>query len=221
MYREFIEHKSRLSPFPRPIPFIPEHLSSTTETTKLPTDLIVEGRDLSKLMFRRIDLSNRSIRHSDLTDTSFIDCKFIAAKLEGARLVGTRIEKLSPDAMRGAQFGNIEHFEYIYAESRYVDDRETMKAWMSDKTGIVEKREDPYSAALQVRTLFKKFIHEDGSGRRDQLPLHALSHGRVYKGAPTPIDCVAACTKGGFFTGPNYRNYVRRGTGGICRVVSR
>jgi hypothetical protein len=72
---------------------------------------------------------------------------------------------------------------------------------------------DPCATAFQVHGLFRKFVHEDGSGRRDQLPQHALVKGRVYAGAPTAKDCVAACTEFGYLDSPNYRGYVRRGIG--------
>jgi hypothetical protein len=124
-----------------------------------------------------------------------------------------QFDKLDSNALRGAQFGGIEHFEYIYAGPRLIDERDVMKIWMAERTGLVEMHADPCDTALQLRGIFKKFVHDDGVGRRDQLPLHALSRGTIYKGAPTPNDCVSACIKAGFIDAPNFRNYVRRVAG--------
>jgi hypothetical protein len=188
-------------------------LSSTVQFTKLPSTIVLEGRDLSGLSFLSIDASNISFRHSNLTDTSFRECKLENAGFEGACLVGTRFDKLDPNALRGSHFGGIEHFEYIYVNSRTIDDRDAMRVWMAEQTGFVEQYADPCATALQVRGIFKKFVHDDGTGRRDQLPLHALSRGTIHKGAPTPADCVSACVKAGFVESPNFRNYVRRVAG--------
>jgi hypothetical protein len=188
-------------------------LSSAAQFTTLPAAIVLEGRDLSGLSFLSIDASNVSFRHSNLTDTSFLECRFENAAFEGSRLVGTRFDKLDPNALRRAQFGGIEHFEYIYVGPRTIGDRDAMKAWLTEQTGLVESHDDPCGTALQLRGMFKKFVHDDGTGRRDQLPHLALSRGTIYKGAPTPSDCVSACIKAGFFEPPNFRNYVRRMAG--------
>jgi hypothetical protein len=188
-------------------------LSSAVQFTTLPAAIVLEGRDLSGLSFLSIDASNVSFRHSNLTDTSFLECRFENAAFEGSRLVGTRFDKLDSNALRRAQFGGIEHFEYIYVGPRTIDDRDAMKAWLTEQTGLVESHGDPCGTALQLRGMFKKFVHDDGAGRRDQLPHLALSRGTIYKGAPTPSDCVSACIKAGFFEPPNFRNYVRRVAG--------
>ena len=188
-------------------------LSSTVQFATLPAAIVLEGRDLSGLSFSALNASNVSFRHSNLTDTSFQECRFENAAFEGARLVGTRFDKLDPNALRRAQFGGFEHFEYIYVGSRTIDDRDAMKVWIAEQTGLVESYGDPCGTALQLRGMFKKFVHDDGAGRRDQLPHHALLRGTVYKGAPTPNDCVAACIKAGIIEPPNFRNYVRRVAG--------
>jgi len=188
-------------------------LSSTVQFTKLPSAIVLEGRDLSGLSFLWIDASNISFRHSNLTDTSFRECRLENVGFEGAYFIGTRFDKLDPNSLRGSHFGGIEHFEYIYVNSRTIDDRDAMRAWMAEQTGFVERHADPCATALQLRGIFKKFVHDDGTGRRDQLPLHALLRGTIYKGAPTPSDCVSACEKAGFVEPPNFRNYVRRVAG--------
>jgi hypothetical protein len=189
-------------------------LSSGAATLQqLPRGEFLEGRDLSGMKFVMVDLSGRSFRGANLTDVSFNQCTLANAKFEGARLVGTRFERLHDDSLRGAQFGNIENFEYIYSGSRLIEERDTMRKWTREQTGMVEPGSDPCPTTLQLRELFGKYVHGDGSGRRDELPLNALTRGRTHRGAPTAADCVTACIKHGFLFAPNYRNRVRRASG--------
>jgi hypothetical protein len=188
-------------------------LSSAPAPCRLPPGDFLEGRDLSGMKFAKVNLSERSFRRANLTDVSFTQCALTQAKFEGARLVGTRFERLDDDALRGAQFGNIENFEYIYSGSRLLEDRDAMRKWIREHTGILEPGSDPCPTTLQVRELFGKYVHDDGSGRRDELPFNALTRGRVHHGAPTSGDCVTACIKHGFLNIPNYRDRIRRASG--------
>jgi Pentapeptide repeats (9 copies) len=188
-------------------------LSSTPTPVRPPPGDFFEGRDLSGIKFANVHLSERSFRGANLTDVIFTECVLAQAKFEGARLVGTRFDRLDADALRAAQFGNIDNFEYIYSGSRLIEDRETMRRWMQERTGIIEPGADPCSTTLQLRELFGKYMHEDGSARRDELPYNALIRGRVHAGAPTSADCVAECIRHTFLNPPDYRNRVRRPSG--------
>jgi Pentapeptide repeats (8 copies) len=180
---------------------------------QLPTGDFLEGRDLSGMKFVMVDLSGRSFRSANLTDVRFSQCALVGARFEGARLVGTRFERLHAYALRGAQFGNIENFEYIYAGTRLIEDREVMRRWTQEHTGIVEPGGDPCPTNLQVRELFGKYVYGDGSGRRDELPYNALTRGRTHRGAPTAADRISACIRHAFLHAPNYRSRVRRASG--------
>jgi hypothetical protein len=94
------------------------------------------------LATRRIS-SNRPILKFQICLASFSQCALANAKFEGARLVGTRFERLHDDALRGAQFGKIENFEYIYSGSRLIEDRDIMRKWTREQTGMVEPGSDP------------------------------------------------------------------------------
>ena len=195
-------------------------LSSAAAPVQLPRGEFLEGRDLTGMKFAMVDLSERSFRDANLTDTSFSQCNVARAKFEGARLVGTRFERLHDDALRGAQFGNFENFEYIYYGSRLIEDRDDMRKWAQEHTGIVQPGTDPCPTTLQLRELFGKYVYGNGSGRRDELPFNALTRGRVHRGAPTAADCVAACIRRGYLYAPNYRNRVRRASGdGYNQIV--
>jgi hypothetical protein len=185
-------------------------LSSASGSIHLPGGDFLEGRDLTGIQFAMVDLSARSLRRANLTDVSFSQCNLTQARFEGARLVGTRFERLHDDALRGAQFGNLQTFEYIYSGSRLIEDRDAMRKWTREKTRIIEPGSDPCPTTLQLRELFGKYVHDDGTGRRDELPFNALTRGRLHPGAPTAADCVTACIKHDFPNGPNHRNRVRR-----------
>jgi hypothetical protein len=88
-----------------------------------------------------------------------------------------------------------------------------MRRWVREQTGLVEAGADPCPTALQLREWFGKYVHDDDTGRRDELPLNALTRGRVHPGAPMAADCVNACIRHEFLGALNYRNRVRRATG--------
>lgn len=174
---------------------------------------IFEDRDLSGVDFRNVDLSNVSFRGANLTDTSFVECSLASARFEDAHIIGTVFRRLDKDALVNAHFGNFLHFEYAYDGSRRIEDRGAVKEWAATRTGVHADLADPCATVFQIRGLFGKFVHEDGTPRRDDLPFQALLRGRVFDGAPTPEDGVSCCIKHSYLTQPNFRNRVRRAVG--------
>ena len=173
----------------------------------------LEGRDLSHVLFFDRDLRGTSFRNCDLTATVFRACDLRQAKFEGAVLNGTRFENLDQDALRGARFGDLEHFEYILVDKRRLDDYHEAVEWIATATGEARPIRGPCPTALQVTVLFQKYVRPDGTGRRDELPRRALLRGKRYPGAPPPEDCVQAGIKFGFLDEPDRRDRIRRTTG--------
>ena len=188
-------------------------ISSGLPPLMMPRRDILEGRDLSGIGFRGMDLMEVSFRGANLTDASFSECQMGGSKFEGAHLVGTVFGRLNSGALRGAQFGNFEHFQYIYWGTRRIEDRGDVKSWATEQTGIPEVRADPCPTTLQIRGLFGKFVRDDGVARRDELPRNALVRGRVYDGAATAEDCIECCIRRGYLRPPDYRERIKRATG--------
>jgi hypothetical protein len=188
-------------------------LSSRVEREPMPNHGFLASRDLTGITFQNMDLSNVSFRNCNLTDASFIQCNLTEARFEGAHLVGTVFNQLDINGLRGAQFGNFQHFEYVYVGTRRIEEREEFRKWASQQTGIIEDRPDPCPTVLQIRGVLSKYVRADGSGRRGELPVRALISGRVYAGAPTIDDCISCCIKHQFLNAPNYRGRVRRANG--------
>lgn len=211
---KLLEQIYRASPADRLFrPLLQVWISSANGRIRMPEANFLEGRDLSEIIFRNVDMTENSLRHSVLRDTSFENCVLENAKFEGAFLVGTRFDRQTETSLRGAKFGNIEHFEYIWAGNRLIEDRTAMKEWVLEYTGIVGTQYDPCPTCLQVRGIYGKFVHTDGMGRRYDLQLRALSKGRIYTNAASPSDCIHASINCGFLTGPDFRGRVRRATG--------
>jgi hypothetical protein len=188
-------------------------ISSGTERMSAPKQGLFETRDLSGIIFNNMNLSQASFRRSNLTDTSFVGCDLKGAYFEGAHLVGTVFRGLQEEALRGARFGNFDHFQYIYAGTRPIENRQDAKVWAAEQTGVPEPLADPCATTSQIRALFSKFVREDGTGRRDELPRHALARGRNYEGAPTLEDCIECCVRRSFLKAPDYRDRIKRPTG--------
>lgn len=187
--------------------------ASSTSGAKLPTGVSLEGRPLEGLVFDRLDLSDVSFRSADLTDATFRACDLQKAAFDWAQLAGTKFEALPAQALNGAQFGDMDHFEYVYVNGKLIETRDEAGRWVRSATGIVEPKRDPCPTSQQVRALFLKYVFPDGNGRRDELKSSALTRGRRIPNAPSPEDCVTAAVRNGFLTGPDYRNRLRRAAG--------
>jgi hypothetical protein len=159
--------------------------------------LNLEGRDLTGVRFIGRDLSGLSFRGASLSSTVFRDCLMKDARLETAVLHETRFERLAPNAMEGARFGRLERFGSIFVDQRKLSDFKPCLEWVSKVTGRHEVVDGPCPAAQQLKLLFMKFIHPDGSGRRDDLKEDALMRGRQVPGAPSPKECLKACERFG------------------------
>jgi len=170
----------------------------------------LEGRDLTSLRFIARNLQRVSFRQCNLTNASFRRCQLEDALFEGSRLSGTRFDEIPANGLRGARFGAYDRFDSIYIGARWIGDRESMGKWVCEATGIIPEVQEPCPAAFQVCSLFLKFLRPDGSPRRDSMPEMLLTRGKRYPDAPTPEECVKACTRFGYLEAPDFRHHVAR-----------
>lgn len=170
----------------------------------------MEGRDLSQIRFEGRDLNGFSFRNCNLSNTVFRDCDLRNARFEGARLAGTRFEKIRREGMEGAHFGDLAHFEFVYIDKKLLDERLAFAEWIQSMMGERGPILQPCPSAIQLRTLFLKFIRPDGSGRRSQLPIQALTRGKRHAEAPSPEEFVKACLSFGYLQDPRWHDYIRR-----------
>lgn len=161
----------------------------------------VEGRDLSHVRFIARNLEGYSFRNSTLFSTVFEECNLQNAHFEGSKIEETRFKKLSKKDLKGIQLGNLEHdFISGYVDRQRTEDPSEFRKWLGQPT--VSETHCP--AALQLRTLFLKFVRPDGTGKRTELPERALSTGKRHPGAPTHEACVKACISFGYLQRTRY-----------------
>ncbi len=155
-------------------------LAAKTATGSALRDLVFERQDLSGVVFDQLDLHGVSFRGSDLTDAEFRRCDLRGCTFGGAMLRGTTFNGLEPKALEGASIDDMGGFFSIRVErSREITDLEEAGTWFAKRTGNDVSNEEPCPSALQLRHLFGKFVHLDGSPRRMQLDRSGLIRGRV------------------------------------------
>lgn len=170
----------------------------------------LEGRDLRNVKFEYKYLKDVSLRDCDLSNVTFKNCDLENANFDGAILSGTRFENLEVSALKGAQFGNLERFDFIYVNKKRIDDLKKMIKWLRKTTGLAKKIEEPCPAALQLKSIFLKFVYPNGNARRNEIREDVLTRGKKFPSGPNPEECVRACIRFGYFRGPDYRKRITR-----------
>jgi len=170
----------------------------------------VEGRDLSLVRFVERDLSGFSFRNCNLSGTVLQDCNLQNARFEGARIAGTRFGHLAEESLERAQFGNLERFDFAYVGQRRIEEHSKFAEWVQKVTGLVAPIQEPCPSALQVRTLFLKFVYPDGQGRRNEMAADVVTRGKRHPGAPSPDECYKACLRAGYLQHIDWHNRVKR-----------
>jgi len=188
-------------------------LSSPARDVVKANGVALDGRNVKNVQFRAKDLSAVSFRNCDLSNVVFNACDLQGTQFEGAQLAGTRFEQLADDALKDARFGNLGRFEFVYVGKRRIDNRKDMTDWLRKVTSQVVETTEPCPAALQLRTLFLKFVRLDGTGRRDEVPAATLDRGKRHPGAPSPGDCLEACLRFGYLQQLEWHNRVKRAPG--------
>ncbi len=184
-------------------------MASPESDLLLPLKNILEGRDLSHVEFENRNLQGFSFRNCDLTNTVFLRTSLKGAKFEGARILNTKFEKLESGALDDADFADLVHFESAIIKDR-VDSRTKFAEWLQKQTGQRKLILEPCPSAVQLRTLFLKFVRPDGSGRRDDLPYKALVAGKRHLGGPNPEDVVQICISRGYLQDTRWHDRIRR-----------
>lgn len=173
--------------------------------------LNLERRDLTALTFARRDLSGLSLRGSDLTTVRFDGCNLRGTMFEGAVFNLTRF--VNENVLSDARFGGMGHIDSLYAGRRLLDDPRHIQAWIAEVTGLAEEDDDSCPTAMQIRSLFGKFITPLGQPRRDNLKLDALVAGKHFEGAPPGDECVKAAVSHAYLDEPDHRDRLRRAAG--------
>lgn len=176
----------------------------------------LDNADLSDIEFTAIDFSKRTMRGADLTNVRFKECDLREVRFDGSILSNTAFDTVSAGNLGGATFGDLSRFHSLITPDGSVLDSHTGVAdWLSRHTSIKTSAVDPCDAALQLRHLFGKFVHEDGSGRRANNKRTALIRGARYG---DPAATVEAAERIGFLVDTN-RGYVNRADGEAYREM--
>lgn len=173
----------------------------------------MDTRDLNHVRFGARDLRSISFRNCDLSYADLRGCDLQDGRFEGAQLSGTRFDPVSEAKMLGARFGNLQHFESVYVGTRRIDDLAKAVEWVQSATGRAEKVLHPCPAALQLRTLFLKFVHPNGEPKAHDLKDSALLRGKRHHAAPTPEECVDASYRFGYLERDTHPKRTRRAPG--------
>ena len=72
-----------------------------------------------------------------------------------------------------------DHFARV-DKNREIGDLPGGRTWLAARTGKSDGWSDPCDASQQLRHLFGKFIHPDGTGRRAQLDRNGLIRGKRF-----------------------------------------
>ena len=157
----------------------------------------LEGVGLEGVVFQGLNLENVSFRSCDLTNTVFRDCSLQSALFEGAVLKKTKFVGDTGTRLGRAGFGRCEHFESVMVGERHLEDDNVFGRWVIEATGA-QGVKGPCGTKRQLHHLFRKFVHVNGQGRRDELDRRGLERGRQYSGAPDPGECVDRVLRSGY-----------------------
>lgn len=174
-------------------------------------DATLENRNLVSVRFEDRDLSNISFCSSDLSHASFVNCNLQNADFRGSLFNRTKFEKKN-DLTR-AQI-DLNRVQSIIAP-KYEDNMEKIRDWFSTATGTAESPDEPCPTALSIEHLFLKYIHPNGSARRDKLKYIALKKGKRFDGSAPIEDCIETAAQHSYryLQRPDDRERYRRAEG--------
>ena len=142
-------------------------------------DLPLERRDLSGLSFNGLDFHGVSFRACDLTDVEFGGCNLREAVFEDAIIKNTAFLLRGKDDLNGAGFGAMERFYSLRADSgRVIADYAEVRKWIERHTRMAPQILEPCAASRQLRHLFGKFVHPDGTAKRSLLDKRGVLSGK-------------------------------------------
>ncbi len=179
----------------------------------------LEGKQLKSIVFKDKDLDEVSFRNCDLSNATFEDCSLKDAFFEGAILLDTRFNNMKTDALKGAKFGNLNRFNSIYYGRQRMESPRKAREWAHRVTGLKEEIEETCPAALRLRQIFLKFVHPDGTWRRDEILKQAIVRGKKFPGAPSIDDCIKACLRFDYLEDLDYRSRYKRAHGDLYNDI--
>jgi hypothetical protein len=170
----------------------------------------LERQDLSGIRFVNVDLDRVSLRGSNLESASFIGCKMAGCILAEATLHDTLFER-SQEGLIGAEFGSLSGFISVSVDKKtHIDAVEEFLRVIGQKPGPSKPVVGPCPTAMQLRSLFLKFVRPDGQARRDWLDERAVVAGRRFV---DPSGVLRAAVGFGFFSWESSRKRYERTRG--------
>ena len=170
-----------------------------------------EKRDLSGVVFNKVDLEGLSFRECDLSNAEFIDSNLKKVDLTDATIKNTTFDLSDGESLLSAEVGDLSKFYSMkVGRNRQISDHETAREWFQERTKRHQPMVDPCLPALQVRHLFGKFVHPDGTARRDQLAERATLRGKRFD---DPDKALGAAVRYGYLVRDKSRPTVSRPRG--------
>lgn len=175
----------------------------------------LERKDLAGVVFRDLDLSNVSFRECDLSNVEFLNCALRSSDFSGAIIKNTLFALPGDDSLVDAEVGDLLRFHSMkVGRGTPISDHAGATRWFNDQTKRQLHTISPCSAALQLRHVFGKFVHSNGTPRRDVLDEKGMLAGKRYY---NPKKVLEAAVKYGYMisdrTKPKAQHAVRRPEG--------
>lgn len=178
----------------------------------------MENRNLQGLQIYNIDLTGTSFRNCDLSHAQFQKCTLKESRFERAYLSETKFTDLPLNSLEHATFENL-RFESVYIGHTRIKDYTQMINWLEKETGYEEPIEIPCPSAQQLKVLFRKFVHHDGTGRRLDIKENALTKGTIIDGAPGLSRCIETCIDHQYLIRQQFRHRIERSAGSRYRDI--
>ncbi len=177
-----------------------------------------EGRNISGVKLKQLDLRGVSFRQCDLTDVELNECKLQNAKFEGTILNRTAFFLSDKEDLRGATFGNMERFHSLWTRPGKLEtELRVVKVWLEERTGIVKPIVEPCDATKQLRYLFGKYVYPDGKAKRAILDIRGVLAGNAFYDREETLE--AAIRHGYLIREVRYRGRISRCDGDMYREM--
>ena len=170
-----------------------------------------DKRDLSGVVFKDIDLESVSFRECDLSNAEFIHCNLKKVNFTDATIKNTTFDLSDGDSLLNAEVGDLSKFYSMKVErNRQISEHSAARDWFGERTKRHQPMVDPCPATLQLRHLFGKFVHPNGTAKRDQLAERATRRGKQFD---DPDKALSAAIKYGYLVRDKSRHTVSRPSG--------
>lgn len=182
-------------------------------------DIPFERQDLSGLIFSGLDLQGVSFAGCNLTDVEFRQCNMKKTIFTKAIIRNTGFLSLPSGGLHGAEVGDLAGFFSILVDGgKVIDDHRKARQWFQQRTEGRILMVEPCDSALQLRSLFNKLVHPDGTVRRSWLDRKGMLSGKRFRRSPEKV-FEAAIRHGYFRQEERYRNRIHRPEGQLYREL--